>query len=270
MIGFGICLQSLIPLRSEPSHRSEMVTQVLFGELYRIVYTNGLWIRIQLVFDNYEGWIPVLQSRSIRQSEFLRLGSQEPAIVAELVQLVSDKARTIMIPVVLGSSLPAFTSPEFQVEDDIFVYEGDITTSTAPAKTNTPGDPQKIRVQLFEYAELYMHSPYLWGGRSPFGIDCSGFVQLVYKLAGIKLFRDASQQASQGEVISFLDESEPGDLLFFDDQDGSINHVGMLLNRERIIHCSGKVRIDKIDHQGIFNDDLNQYTHQLRLIKRII
>jgi cell wall-associated NlpC family hydrolase len=119
-------------------------------------------------------------------------------------------------------------------------------------------------------ALLYLNAPYVWGGRTPFGIDCSGFVQMVYKMKKIKLLRDASQQASQGEVISLLGEAEPGDLAFFDDAEGKITHVGLLIDRSHIIHCSGKVRIDVLDHEGIYNEAVQKYTHKLRLIRRIV
>jgi len=117
---------------------------------------------------------------------------------------------------------------------------------------------------------MYLNAPYLWGGRSPFGIDCSGFTQVIYKLNGFKLPRDASQQATIGETLSFIEESESGDLAFFDNEEGNIIHVGIMLENNNIIHASGKVRIDKIDHQGIFNSETNTYSHRLRLIKKIL
>ena len=123
---------------------------------------------------------------------------------------------------------------------------------------------------LLETAYLYLNSPYLWGGKTPFGIDCSGFTQMVYRLNGYHLFRDASQQAKQGEALSFIEESEPGDLAFFDNAEGEIIHVGIIMRDNYIIHAHGKVRIDRIDHSGIFNVDSNQYSHNLRVIKKII
>ena len=123
---------------------------------------------------------------------------------------------------------------------------------------------------MLETAYLYLNSPYLWGGKTPFGIDCSGFTQMVYRLNGYHLFRDASQQAKQGEALSFIEESEPGDLAFFDNAEGEIIHVGIIMRDNYIIHAHGKVRIDRIDHSGIFNVDSNQYSHNLRVIKKII
>jgi gamma-D-glutamyl-L-lysine dipeptidyl-peptidase len=115
-----------------------------------------------------------------------------------------------------------------------------------------------------------LNSPYLWGGKTPFGIDCSGFTQMAYKLAGIKLRRDAWQQAEQGHTINLLEETEPGDLAFFDNDEGNIVHVGIILRDHKIIHAAGKVRIDSIDHYGINNKELKKYTHKLRLIKRMV
>jgi cell wall-associated NlpC family hydrolase len=128
----------------------------------------------------------------------------------------------------------------------------------------------KPKDNLVKTAYQYLNSPYLWGGKTPFGIDCSGFTQMVYKLNGYKLLRDASQQSTQGEVLSFIEESEPGDLAFFDNEEGKIIHVGIMLENNYIIHASGKVRIDRLDHLGIYNAEINRHTHRLRVIKKII
>ncbi len=267
---FGICLHSIIPVRSEPRHTAEMVTQVLFGELYRVVEKANEWLMIQLVYDNYEGWIHQLQSREIEESEFLRLADMETPVTMDLVQLISFEPARTMIPVVMGSSLPGLADQQILINNELFIFDGMVSASIEFEKVFSPGEMLRIRQQICDDAMLYLNAPYLWGGRSPFGIDCSGFVQMVYKLKKIKLLRDASQQATQGEVISLLDEAEPGDLVFFDDDEGKITHVGLLIDRTRIIHCSGKVRIDAIDHQGIYNHEIQQYTHRLRLIKRIL
>ena len=131
----------------------------------------------------------------------------------------------------------------------------------------TPGFTQKKK--LIENALMYLNAPYLWGGRSPLGIDCSGFTQMVYRLQGINLPRDAYQQAEVGTTLSFIEESDPGDLAFFDNNEGKITHVGIILEENHIIHASGKVRIDRIDQQGIFNTEIGTHTHKLRLIKSI-
>ena len=123
--------------------------------------------------------------------------------------------------------------------------------------------------KFIETALLYLNAPYLWGGRTHFGIDCSGFTQMVYKLNGHKLLRDASQQATQGEPLSFIEESEPGDLAFFDNEEGTITHVGIMMADHHIIHAHGQVRIDHMDHTGIYNAELKKHTHKLRVIKKI-
>ena len=108
------------------------------------------------------------------------------------------------------------------------------------------------------------------GGRTPMGVDCSGFTQMVYRLNGKHIPRDASQQVDLGVTLSFIEEAESGDLAFFDDAEGNIIHVGIILENNHIIHASGKVRIDRIDQQGIFNKDLGEHTHKLRIIKKVL
>jgi len=267
---FGICLQSIVPVRREPAHPSEMVTQILFGELYRVVETNADWIRIQLTYDQYEGWISRLQARLIDESEFIRLYGAETAVSADLIQLVSSETEKMVFPIPMGSSLPGLKDQRFHVENEIFCFEGQTSDASLLEKAITPQDRLQSKNSIVQDAMLYLHAPYQWGGRSPFGIDCSGLVQMAYKYKMVKLLRDATQQAAQGEVVSLLAEAEPADLAFFDDPEGNITHVGLLIDRHRIIHCSGQVRIDTIDHEGIYHETLQKYTHKLRLIKRII
>ena len=267
---YGICLHSIIPVRAEASHKSEMVTQVLFGELYHIIEKENFWFKIKLLFDGYEGWIDIIQANLIGEQEFIRLAGAETSITVDLVQLLLNETTRSMIPLVMGSSLPAFDDLRIRAGFNVYYYECFVSGSLLNATNISHRTSIDIRQQLIEYAILYMNAPYLWGGRSPFGIDCSGFVQMVYKLQGLKLLRDASQQAAQGEIISLLAEAESGDLAFFDDVDGNITHVGMLIDSHRIIHCSGQVQIDILDHEGIYSTKLQKYTHKLRLIKRII
>ncbi len=266
----GICLHSVIPVRGEPSHKSEMVTQVLFGELYHVTEKENYWFKIKLLLDGYEGWINTNQTNLIDEQEFTRLANAETSIATDLVQLLLCDTTGAMIPLVLGSSLPGLGEMRFTIGTHDYIYEGQVSETRLNSTNDAQYHGPRERQQLTSDAVLYMNAPYLWGGRSPFGIDCSGFVQMVYKLQGMKLMRDATQQATQGEVVSLLAEAEPGDLAFFDDEDGNITHVGLLLDHNRIIHCSGKVQVDAVDHQGIFNNQLKRYTHKLRLIKRII
>lgn len=252
---FGICNLAIIPLRAEPNDRSEIVSQVLFGEHFEILEELKQWRRIRLQFDNYEGWVDSKQFQTISEIDYNTL-SKEPIILnGDLIDYISAPNNTLL-PIPLGASLSFLSHNDINTAQ--FQFEG----------TKTSGIQDKSK--LINTAFLYLNAPYLWGGKTPFGIDCSGFTQMVYKLNGYHLFRDASQQAGQGEALSFIEESEPGDLAFFDNAEGSIIHVGIIMENNYIIHASGKVRIDRLDHLGIFNPETQKHTHKLRVIKKVI
>lgn len=258
---YGICHLSVVPCRLEPSDRSEMVTQLLFGETVKIYEEKkGDWRRIKTAYDDYDAWIDVKQITEISLDEFEKLNATTTVLSAELIHVLHNITSDEFIPIVLGSYLPNFKKNTLSFNKQEFVFDGAIIN---PSKKSN-------KTELIENAYTYLNTPYLWGGRSPLGIDCSGFTQVLYKLNGIKLPRDASQQAKIGQTLSFVEESEPGDLAFFDNDEGNIIHVGMVLENNKIIHASGKVRIDRLDHQGIYNVDTNKYSHRLRLIKKII
>lgn len=258
-MSFGICNLNLVPVRSEPSDKAEMVTQLLFGETIVVDgYYKG-WSKIRVVYDNYEGWIDGKQYLPVSDDFFALIEASPQCVTLDLVQLLENISGNYMLPLVLGSTIPKPTNNKFYIENELFTYEG---LYYLPEK-----DSYK---KIVENAYMYLHAPYLWGGRSPFGIDCSGFTQMVFKLSGIRLLRNASQQASQGETISFLNEAKPGDLVFFDNEDGQIIHTGILLRNNKVIHASGRVRIDTIDHLGIYDETTQKYTHKLRLIKKMI
>lgn len=256
----GICHLSVIPCRAEPSDRSEQVTQMLFGELAKIYEKKGSWLRIKHENDGYECWIDEKQIIQISQRRFDELKDPKPLILHDLADVVSNQESGERFSILIGSQLSGLADGELKFGSISYRYESEKNDKAAPF--------QKERLK--DDALLLLNSPYQWGGRTPFGIDCSGFVQLVYKLNGIQLPRDASQQAKMGQALSFIEEAEEGDLAFFDNEEGTITHVGILLNGNRIIHASGKVRIDKLDHQGIYNQEINDYTHRLRLISKII
>jgi hypothetical protein len=256
---FGICNLSIVPCRKEASHRSEMVNQLLFGETFEILDREDTWIKIRTSFDNYECWIDEKQFIPIDKEGYKKANSNDTAVSGGLIELITRKQDNLIFPIVLGSNLPGLKKSSCQLGAQEYLFEG---------STTSPQDKKSLRNSIAETAFLYLNSPYLWGGRSPFGIDCSGFSQLVYKLNRLKIKRDAHQQAIQGSALSFVEESEEGDLAFFDNEDGRIIHVGIILQENKIIHAAGKVRVDKFDHYGIYNADTKKYSHRLRIIKR--
>ena len=253
---YGIAMLSIIAIRKEMSHRSEQISQLLFGETYEIMQKQGSWLLIKCTYDDYEGWIEENQHYELNEREYLNIAANDSGLALELVN--SAASSTHSVPILAGSSLPFFDGMNFKIGKEKFIYNGQAVQSDAK---NTA---------VFERIALrYTNAPYLWGGRSPFGIDCSGFTQLVFKFIGVPLLRDAYQQAGQGSVINFIEEAQPGDLAFFANDEGKIIHVGIILKDSRIIHASGKVRIDKIDHFGIYHAEQKKYSHNLKIIKRI-
>ncbi|APZ46710.1 hydrolase Nlp/P60 [Polaribacter reichenbachii] len=254
---YGICNLSIVPLRAESTDQSEMVSQVLFGECFTILEKNKNWSKIKLSFDEYEGFIDNKQFEEISEELFHKISHQTHIYAGEVIDYITDVSGNLLtIP--LGAHLPFYENQHFSINEKKFQFEGKVF-SGAHSKN-----------EIIQTAFIFLNTPYLWGGKTPFGIDCSGFTQMIYKLCGHKLFRDAHQQAKQGEVLSFIEESEPGDLAFFDNEEGEIIHVGIILKDYHIIHAYGKVRIDTLDHSGIFNNDLHTHTHKLRVIKKLI
>ncbi len=252
---FGICNLAIIPLRLEPSDRSEQVSQLLFGDHFTIIEQLDKWVKIETAFDNYIGWIDNKQFQTITEKQFHSIEESPMVLNGDLIEYISTP-KNQLIPIPLGSCLSFLDNEQINTEN--YSFEG-IKICGVKDKSN-----------LVKTAFMYLNAPYLWGGKTPFGIDCSGFTQMVYKLNGYKILRDASEQATQGEALSFIEESEPGDLAFFDNEEGNIIHVGIMMDDNYIIHASGKVRIDRLDHLGIYNAETNRHTHKLRVIKKII
>ncbi|SCY89649.1 C40 family peptidase [Flavobacterium caeni] len=252
---FGICNLAIIPLRAEASDRSEIVSQVLFGEHFEVLETAKQWTRVRLQYDQYEGWIDTKQYRAITKEQYKQLSEDAIVLNSDLIEYITSP-NNLLLPIPLGASLSFLNYPE--INTDNFDFEGMRISGVKP------------KANLINTAFAYLNAPYLWGGKTPFGIDCSGFTQMVYKLNGYHLLRDASQQATQGEPLSFIEEAEPGDLAFFDNDEGRIIHVGIIMDNNYIIHGSGKIRVDRLDHLGIYNAEQNRHTHKLRVIKKII
>ena len=231
----GICTVSVAPLRAEPSHRAEMISQLLYGETIDLLEDAGKFLKVKMHFDGYEGYIDAQQILLVT-AEYLSRRSVN-VVTEKYIKFETSNGSQLLSA---GSELSEISQNTLNLTD------------------------------ISQTALHFLNVPYLWSGRSFFGIDCSGFVQLVYKIHGHKVPRDAYQQAEVGEVLSFVEESKTGDLAFFDNEDGQITHVGILLNHHEIIHAFGKVRIDSLDSTGIFNKDLNRHTHRLRFIRSIL
>lgn len=244
-----------MPLRAEPTDRSEMVSQVLFGETMKITEVKGAWSKVVLQNDLYEGWLDSKQINGIEQDHFVAIQNRNQLINGDLIEHLTNDAH-LLTTIPIGAELTFLSVPE--VNKNNYIFEGNVISGKQPKEN------------LINTAFMYLNAPYLWGGKTPFGIDCSGFSQMVYKLNGYQIPRDAYQQAGLGENLSFIEESEPGDLAFFDNDEGKIIHVGIMMKDNYIIHAHGKVRIDRIDHLGILNVDTGRHTHKLRVIKRIV
>lgn len=235
----AVCSVSVAPIRAENSDRAEMVTQMLFGESCSVLDVQNNWTKIRMDFDGYEGWLDTKQITPISHEDWQR----------RKVNLVRE----------------TFTSAVFQ-NGKILLSMG----AEVDFQTTVPQRSDILSESIAIAAREFLNVPYLWGGRSFFGIDCSGFVQLVFKIHGIQLPRDAYQQAETGTLLDFVGEAKPGDLAFFENSEGRIIHIGIMLEEQKIIHAHGKVRIDMLDSTGIYNAEQKKYTHKLRFLKRIL
>jgi len=248
---YGLCALSIVPIRASADQASEQLSQLLYGDLYKITDHRKDWNKIRVTFDGTEGWIQKNQLNPISKEVYKEYKAiKEPAHASDLISFVSV-GESQLIPVLLGSVVQ-------HTEVLNHRHEGDLVR----------GKLEKN--YLVNSALQYLNAPYQWGGKSPFGIDCSGLAQMVYKINGYSLPRDAREQANIGEALSFVEESSAGDLAFFDNQEGVITHVGVIMDNNHVIHAHGKVRIDRLDQTGIYDVELGSYTHRLRVIKKII
>lgn len=253
----GIVHLSIVPVRAEPSDRSEQTTQLLFGEHFSILERVEKWVKVRIAHDDYEGWIDTKQYLPVGPEDFIHLEHAQLILCLDILNELVDKNGGSLWAVP-GSILPFFDGMYARIGQEQFAFRG---KAIQPFNLN--------RNELERIAILFLNAPYLWGGRTPFGIDCSGFTQILMRLFGIRLRRDAYQQAEQGTIVNFFEEAVKGDLAFFDNEEGRIVHVGVILDNNRIIHAHGKVRIDQLDHQGIYNSEYRRYSHKLRIIRRL-
>jgi len=249
---FGIAMLPVIPGRNEPFDKAEMVTQILFGETYKVLEVQKKWVLVELQTDGYTCWIDRKQHTETNPLP------EEPNFLTDrrtgdpFGMILNQDGHRYHLP--CGSILHNYRGGSFEINGQTFHYKDRIARQDSES--------------ILRRAHRFLHAPYLWGGKTAMGIDCSGFTQVILACAGISIMRDAYQQAEQGESVDFIDLTEPGDLAFFDNEEGRITHVGIITEKGKIIHASGSVRIDTLDHQGIYNNDTKTYTHKLRLIKR--
>ncbi len=253
-VKIGISRLSICPIRAKPDDRAEMVSQLLFGERVHVLDQKNNWIKVKCTYDGYEGWMDSKQITEISIDN-----PESSAVALEISEAIFCDGDSTYIT--LGAELPLYDGMTAEINEQKYRYSGQAVN---------PTEYNASYLMIEKLAKKLMNTPYLWGGRSPFGIDCSGFTQLIFKCIGVKLSRDSIDQAKQGETVDFVELAAPGDLAFFTKKSSKISHVGILLDDGKIVHASGRVRIDSYDHYGIFNQELEEYTHRLKIIKRFI
>ena len=237
-----ICAYPLAPVRKEPSETSEMISQILYGEVVEVLANGSVdWVQINLPEQEYPGWVDIKLFAEVDSK--IIYGS----ILTDICSKLTFGKSQMVLP--YGARL----------NEEVFLVNSKVPSRSVNVKSNVE--------QLLNDSMKFMNAPYLWGGKSIFGIDCSGFTQVVFQTNGINLFRDAYQQAMQGELVSFNDR-KAGDLAFFHNDQKRITHVGLLLNENKIIHASGQVRIDFIQEEGIIHNEKLTLTHRLAAVRR--
>ena len=254
-MAFAVCRVPVAPLRAEPAHKSEMISQLLLAEAGQVLEETKDFVKLQCIHDGYEGWC---QRSQLAFTDEWTTDGESNKYIADWLNTVT--INEVMAHIPMGA--PVINTANAHRLSGVLRIDYRLIKSWNAA--NASPAPESIQAR----ATQFLNTPYLWGGRSVFGVDCSGFTQMVFRFFNIPLLRDAYLQATQGEVVGFLQEAHCGDLAFFDNAEGRITHVGILLNAHEIIHSSGQVRIDKIDNAGILNTDTGARTHQLRIIKR--
>lgn len=246
---FAVVTIPAAPVRRKARHKAEMVNQLLFGDMVKVLKTkDNKWLKVRSLYDDYEGW---LTQHMLSPVDKATAKDSHTQVSTSLLAKAELYEHPLHIPA--GSSLWLLGKTETQ-----FRFSG----SSWDISKIVPTSEMVIQLSM-----EWLNAPYLWGGRTVLGVDCSGFAQVIFKLMGIRLPRDAWQQAQKGQAVKRLKDALTGDLAFFDDKD-EIVHVGILLGNDKIVHASGKVRIDSIDKDGIIQAETGERTHKLRAIRR--
>jgi hypothetical protein len=264
-MNFGITHLSQISMREHPAHQSQLVSQLLFGDASEIVELVGDWLKIKTLDCGYEGYIDRKLWNELHEEDATVYASLKKYIVTDYLIFIKEFETNVTFPVFSGSSFP-------YPQDNMLILGNAIFMVELPEERIFPKHPTLSDKQsaLLQFASGYLRAPYLWGGRTPAGIDCSALVQLAFKSVNLSLPRDASQQVNHGAQIDFATEWQVGDVAFFDNEEGKITHVGIICGKDKILHASGYVRIDMLDSTGIYNKQIEQYTHKLRTVRRLL
>lgn len=257
----AIVLHSVVPVRREPQETAAQETQLLFAETCTILSELDRWIEIKNDADGQHGWVDAKMLTRLSSAEWKLLRQAQCVARVKLPMayaLSMNNGQTL--PLAAGTCLPNYHDGQFELLGVPFRIDPSMVAAEPMEMTEA---------NLLETVRFFLNIPYLWGGKNAMGLDCSGFTQVVLSLFGHSLLRNASEQVQQGRAIHSLSSARMGDLAFFDHEDGKISHVGLLLDKERIVHCSGRVKVEKIDEQGIFSVEAgNTYTHHLVTIRR--
>jgi gamma-D-glutamyl-L-lysine dipeptidyl-peptidase len=257
--GFGICRQAIIPVRVAPQHTSELVSQLLFGDSYEVheASPHKHWLFIRVTGDQIEGWIDLRQHHAITPEYLDQINQADYKITTDVTSVILYKKSPLTI--VMGSIVPISSSDLFKT-DEQFAFNGEAKSLS-----------QRRDFEFLKFvASRYINAPYCWGGKSPFGIDAGGLVQMVFRIAGYSVLRHPDQQSASGKKVKSIGDALPGDLALFADAKGRITHSGIVLEDEKIIHAWGRVRIDHLHEEGIMDVDTKILSHQLFGLRRVM
>lgn len=253
-------LAPFAPLRALPADSSEMVSQLLFGDLVELLEEEKKWKRIRNVSDGYEGWIDQKAIVAVDQTWLDSIVAWDYLLEDSLKLRLCFPGAEDVLRLSLGARLPKLFG-----DDQGLLKIGDFQIPISGIADNSLA----AKADWKQMSARYLGTPYLWGGKSLAGIDCSGFTQIVFAMQGIQLPRDAAQQISVGTEVSFA-ERKAGDLAYFANAAGKIIHVGIVLEGNEIRHASGTVHDDWLNESGIQHKLTEKQTHSLVSIKRIL